>query len=127
VSLDKNKKETLSPAKKGAPGDVLEYQVIYENKGKNAVRNLRAKLPVPDGLTYLKNTAQPSTVEASLEGQKFDPVPLKRIVKRSDGSRLEEAVPYSEYRYLEWPLGTLNAGKKVQAKARMVLNNRLGE
>jgi len=121
VELDKNKKEILSLADQAKPGDILEYQVLYGNKGKSDVFNLRAILPIPEGLSYLQDTASPSLVEASLDGQKFDRVPLKRIVKRPDGKLMEENVPYSEYRYLGWQIGQLNAGKNVQAKARMIL------
>ncbi len=121
VDTDKDKRETLSFADHAKPGDVLEYQVVYENKGKSAVESLHATLPVPAGLIYLPDTANPSTVEASLDGHKFERVPLKRMVKKPNGTLVEEPVPYSEYRYLGWPLGMLNAGKKVQAKARMRL------
>jgi hypothetical protein len=48
----------------------------------------------------------------------FLPPPLKRVVTR-DGRRVEEAIPYGEYRYLRWHLPQLAARQSVTFTARV--------
>ncbi len=109
-------------AQQTRPGDVLEYTATYSNQGAAAVKNLAGVLPVPQGLSYLPNTAKPAGLEASLDGKTFARVPLKRQVKLADGRVQEQEVPVSEYRSLRWELGSLAPGKSVSVSARMQLN-----
>jgi hypothetical protein len=74
-------------------------------------------------LEYLPETAKPAPAMASLDGRNFEPFPLKRTVMLPDGTKKEEAIPYSEYRALRWALGDLDSGKAtlVSARARLAL------
>jgi uncharacterized repeat protein (TIGR01451 family) len=104
------------------PGDTIEYQVVYRNSGKTVARNVVAVLPVPaGGMAYLPDSATPATVEASLDGKQFAPVPLQRTVVRA-GRSVTEPVPPAEYRFLRWNLGELPAGQTSTVKSRMRLN-----
>lgn len=115
--------EQLISATEAKPGDVLEYRVTYRNVSNQPLRDVMAMLPVPaTSVEYLTGSAVPSSVEASLNGVLFAPVPLKRLVKLSDGKHQQQLVPTIEYRFLRWPLGDLSAGgsKTVRARVRVV-------
>lgn len=116
--------ESLQPATAARPGDTVEYRATYTNRGKSVARNVEATLPIPAGtLVYLPATARPTAVLASLDGNRFAPVPLTRTVIRADGAKELQPVPYAEYRYLRWTLGDLAPGASTTIRARMGVNN----
>lgn len=125
VTQDADGTEVLVPADKGQPGDVIEYVATYTNKSGKDLLNLKAVVPIPAGTEYLNGTAKPKPPEASLDGQKFDPIPLKRTVKLADGSAEVQPVPPTEYRALRWDIGELAPGKaaKVSARVRLLTNS----
>ena len=113
-------KEVLALADKAKPGDVIEYSVVYRNASK-PVKGVLATLPVPQGMEYLAGSAAPKTATASLDGNTFAAIPLKRQVKLADGKTVEQLVPYNEYRFLQWKLGDManKASFKVSARMRV--------
>ena len=113
-------KEVLELADKAKPGDVIEYSVVYRNASK-PVKGVLATLPVPQGMEYLAGSAAPKTATASLDGNTFAAIPLKRQVKLADGNTVEQLVPYNEYRFLQWKLGDManKASFKVSARMRV--------
>lgn len=115
-------KEALLAAEKAAPGDTLEYQTIYQNNGKSAVRSLAATLPLPAGLAYVAGSAKPVNPQASVDGNTFAAMPLKTMVKSPSGKLEERLVPYSEYRALRWNLDDLPANEKVTVSARALVS-----
>ena len=115
-------KEVLLPAIQSAPGDTLEYQTVYQNNGKTAIKSLEATLPLPVGTAYVAGSAKPVNPQARLDGKVFSAVPLKTIVKTPDGKLQERLVPYSDYRALRWSLGELAGSEKVTVSARVQIN-----
>lgn len=112
--------ETLAQARQVKPGDRVEYAATYRNPGKLIIRNVQATLPIPAGaMEYISSSALPAQVYASLNGKDFAPAPLMRVVIQPDGTQRKQPVPVSEYRYLRWNLGDLEAGKSRTVKARM--------
>ena len=111
-------KESIAPADKVKPGDLIEYQVKYTNKGATQVSNLNITLPIPKGLELQGQTDLPRGAQASLDGLKFEQAPLKRSVKRADGSETVELIPLAQYRALRWQVGLLAAGKSTVMSAR---------
>ena len=108
-------KEQLVDATTVKPGDVLEYRVTYVNNSAKAVTGLIGELPIPQGLEYQRKSAKPGNLQfkaATKEGV-FAAEPLMRKV----GS-VQQEVPYSEYRKLNWTLGQLLAGSEVSVSAR---------
>ncbi|MFG6414944.1 hypothetical protein ACG02S_13675 [Roseateles sp. DC23W] len=105
------------------PGEVIEYEARYVNGNAKAAQNVQLTLPVPaGGLQYLPTADSSTPVQtASLDGVRFDPVPLRRLVPRADGRRVMEDVPLAQYRYLRWSLGDLPAGAQRTVRARMQL------
>jgi len=120
VGLDNQ--ETFEPAETAKPGEIIQYTAIYTNQSTSVVRNLRATLPIPVGLSYVENSAKPATVKATVDGEHFDTVPLKRKIKNSDGKEVEEMVPVAEYRKLQWNIRELLAGESVAVSARARVN-----
>jgi len=114
-------KERLTPARKAKVGSVVEYQAEYRNHGKVAVKNLEVDVPIPPGMEYLSGTARPAEVFASVDGQKFGPVPLLRTVKNPDGTERREPVPPADYRFLRWRVAEIGAESAVQLFVRMKL------
>jgi uncharacterized repeat protein (TIGR01451 family) len=110
-------KETLQPGDKANPGDLIEYQIKYSNQGDSNVNNLMVTLPIPKGLQYI-GAMVPKANFASLDGVKFEAIPLKRTVRTADGKEVVQEVPLSEYRALRWDAGLLGAGKATQFSAR---------
>ena len=116
-------KETSAPADKVKPGDLIEYQVKYTNKGGAPVSNLNVTLPIPKGLELVAQTELPRGAKASLDGVTFEPTPLKRTVKRADGTEVVELIPLNQYRALRWQVGQLAAGKTAVMSARAKVDN----
>ena len=119
VELGEDKKERLIEARTAKPGDIIEYQVTYANKGKTTVRDLAATLPIPADTELLRNTNKPAIAKASTGDGRFLSIPLKRKVKLPSGKEEEIEIPFSEYRALQWSLGELAAGKSVVVSARV--------
>ncbi|MBL0140670.1 MAG: DUF11 domain-containing protein [Betaproteobacteria bacterium] len=117
-------RESLVEATNARPGDVIEYTATYRNAGKEALKGLKATIPIPSQTEFIPGTARPAGVSASLDARLFADVPLKRTVMR-DGRQVEEAVPPGEYRALRWLAGELSGGKEKSFSARVrVLDDR---
>lgn len=119
VGANAEGKEVLSPGEKAKPGEMLEYQTTYTNMGKEAVSGLQAGLPIPKETVYAAGTADPASVQASLDGGKYENVPLMREVKLPNGKTEMREVPYEEYRFLRWGLGKLEPKQSVTTRARV--------
>jgi len=119
IVTDAKGQETREDAPKIKPGDVLEYSAVYRNRGKQAVTGVKALLPIPKGLVYVKQSAKPLPVEATADGVKYAAEPLMRTEKDQTGKEQQVEVPYVEYRSLRCDVGELSAGKKVEVSARM--------
>lgn len=112
-------REVLASAERAKPGEVLEYRATYRNDGRQPVTRLEATLPIPAGVEYLGSSALPARVQASLDGRRFAPVPLTRKVRTADGREVVREIPASEYRWLRWTLGTLDAREAREVVARV--------
>ncbi len=111
-------KESLVSADKVSPGDTLIYRVRYSNKGTTPANNLVVTLPIPKGLEYLPSADLPKAAAASLDGDRFEAMPIKRLVKSVDGQEALREVPLSQYRALRWTVEQLQGGKSVTFSAR---------
>lgn len=119
VSVGADGKDVFAPAPSVKPGELIEYRVDYRNKGDESARALEVTLPIPVGLEYLPSSAQPAGARASLDGKAYQAVPLKRMVKGTDGKEIEQLIPVAEYRFLRWSASDLGAGKTARYTARM--------
>jgi len=109
-------KVVLSSADVGRPGDLVEYSGTYRNGGAKPVEKLVATIPVPAGTTLVSGSSEPAKAQASTDGVRYAPMPLKRTVRQADGTTREEPVPLTEYRFVRWELGSLGAGTESVVK-----------
>jgi uncharacterized repeat protein (TIGR01451 family) len=112
-------KEVMSPAKQAAPGDIVQYTAVYKNTDKSPAQKVFATVPIPAGTEYVPGSAVPAGATASTDGTNFSSIPLKRMVKNSEGKQVEQEVPVSEYRALRWSLGELAGGASRTVSARV--------
>lgn len=113
VMVDQTGRELLVEAD-AAPGDIVEYRAIFVNAGAKPLRHLEPTLPIPDGMAYLPAASLPAPHLASLDGKKFEPVPL--ILER--GVELFIEVPPAAYRALRWQVTELAPGETITVTAR---------
>ncbi len=114
-------KEKLVTADRAFPGEVIQYDALYLNQSGKAIRNVSPTLPIPNGMVFVPESATPAPAEASLDGRKFEPIPLKRKVTLANGEEKEEEVPPTQYRALRWHLGGMAAGAQATVTARTKL------
>ncbi len=98
-----NGSEQLEAAASVKPGDVIEYQIVYDNAGARSVSDLRINGPIPSGTLYVDGSAR-TTVRSQLKfsadgGASWQAAPVKR--KSADGKR-DEAVPPTAYTNVQW-------------------------
>lgn len=123
VVKDAKGKESFEDTASVKPGDVIEYRLKYTNSGKKAIANLQPVLPVPNGTTYLANSASPKLSAVALEnGGVMMPFPPVRKIKTAQGKEVTESVPVEEFKSLQWTVAKLNNGASVTLKARMSIN-----
>ncbi len=111
-------RESLVDAADARPGDVIEYVATYRNAGKDAIRGLKATLPVPPQTEFIPGSSRPAKAQASLDGKAFADMPLRRKAIR-DGQAVEEAVPWREYHAIRWDAGDLGAGGSLSFTIRV--------
>lgn len=117
-------KEIQQLADQAKPGDILQYTATYTNKTGKVWRDLEATIPVPAFTEYLPGSSRPAGAKASLDGQNFQSIPLRRKVKQADGKEITQLVPYGEYRTLRWFVGKLNENQELKFSTRVkVLSN----
>ncbi len=112
----------LGVAERVRPGEVIEYRVVYHNVSKQVVRQVVATLPVPADTEWVADSAKPTAQEASLDGQHFAAMPLRRQITLPSGQIAWREVPLKEYRALRWHLGDLAAGQQILVSARVRLS-----
>jgi uncharacterized repeat protein (TIGR01451 family) len=128
-TLDQNRivmvdgKEVAQAADKVAPGDLLQYRVRYSNSGSTVANNLVVTLPIPKGLEFAATTDVPKAALASLDGERFEAMPIRRSMRQADGKEILRDVPLSQYRALRWQVEQLAAGKTVTFTARARVEN----
>tara|TARA_R110000868_G_scaffold37111_8_gene131460 strand:- start:8479 stop:9006 length:528 start_codon:yes stop_codon:yes gene_type:complete len=109
-----------------SPGDLIEYRLSYSNILGSSITQLFPILPIPIGMEYQLESANPKLEGASLSnsGNTFQRLPLTRQVRQPDGTTVEEKVPSREYRRLRWMVPSLQAGEQVILVARVkVIDN----
>ena len=118
--VDVNGKQTLQSADKAKPGEVIQYVATYHNTAKTPAKNVVGTIPVPNGMEYTPDANLKAPDMAAAADGKFAPLPLKHKVTRN-GAQVEEVLPYSAYRSLQWRIGTMEPGQKVELKANVKL------
>ncbi len=117
-------KEMLQSADQAKPGDILQYTATYTNKTNKSWRDLEATIPIPTYTEYVPASSRPAGAKASLDGQSFQSIPLRRRVKQADGKEITQLIPYGEYRAVRWFVGKLAENQELKFSTRVkVLSN----
>ena len=115
--------EVLEPAESVAPGETLEYELVYTNETGMSLNAFTVVGPVPEGTDFIEGSAQTNTearLEAQIAGMGWAPVPAFRAIVQPDGTVIQEEVPAEEYEALRWRLsGEVAPGLSVQATYRV--------
>jgi len=114
-------KEKLVAADRAFPGEVIQYDALYVNQSAKPLTSVAPTLPIPNGMVFVAASASPAPTEASLDGKKFERLPIVRKVTMPNGEEKEIEVPATEYRALRWKAGDLAAGGKTTVTARTKL------
>ena len=101
--VTENGKQVLKTVNRANSGDIIQYQAIYRNNIQKPMTDLALTLPVPANMVYVSSSS-PAPTEASLDGKKFENLPIMRKV---NGKMVE--VPASQYRAVRWIVKTLPA------------------
>jgi uncharacterized repeat protein (TIGR01451 family) len=126
--LQKNtKKVSWQPIASGTvvnPGDVLRYNLVGENKGNGAAKNLVLTQPIPKGTVYvLKSaTANGAKLSFSIDGGKtFSPNPVV-AVKLANGKVETRPAPAAMYSMARWDFNQpINAKSSVKVSYKVVV------
>lgn len=110
--VTENGKQVLKAVSRANKGDLLQYQATYRNNLQKPMTNVALTIPVPASMVYVSSSS-PAPVQASLDGKKFENLPIMRKV---NGKMVE--VPASQYRAVRWIVKTLPA----QQSATVSLN-----
>ena len=124
-----NGKEQTQNTDRAAPGEKLQYVANYHNTTHlisapgMMLNGVSAVVPIPGNMKYL-GAASPQPSAASLDGKRYEPYPLMKRVTQSNGAVVQTPVPWDEYRYLKWDMGTIPADTQKSVKAMVqVLDN----
>lgn len=122
-----NGAEELSDSPVAAPGDVIRYTALFHNHGAQTLKRLAPTIPIPAGMVYTPTPALPAPAEASLDGNLFEPIPVRRERRLDDGRKVLVEVPFSSYRALRWKAGELAPGATFTAAARVRVISTIGQ
>lgn len=121
ITMNDDGEETATETTEVTPGDLIEYRLTYTNNLGNSISQLMPVLPIPVGMEFVLESANPNAEGASLSntGNTFQGLPLTRQVRQPDGTTTEELVPSREYRRLRWLVPSLETGEQVILVARV--------
>ncbi len=123
----KDGKEVLVEALEVAPGDVVVWRLLAENKGKDPLRQVALVIPIPKETVFLEapllrfREAQ-IRPEFSFDGGKtFGFPPLKKRVRVMEGGtevEKEVEVKPEEYTHVRYTIPELKPGERVEVLVR---------
>lgn len=93
-------------------GDVLEYQGLFTNQGKDRVRKAEVTLEIADGLELIGGVS-PQFAHASNDGHRFVRMPIRVKVAGQT-----QELPLSRYKALRWTVEDLGIGGTAVVKYR---------
>ena len=115
-----NGKEKLTEADKVSPGDIIEYQLTYQNKTGDEIKNLKPVLPIPFGTELVENTTSPKIDDASISNEtSFKGYPIMKEVTLPNGSKTKIKAAAKEYRYIRWTVDSMKNNENKLFKVRV--------
>lgn len=123
---DGSVKETFKPSQTARPGQIVEYRLFARNEDETSLPAGTVIItgPIPDGTTYIPNSATPNSetilTEYSADGKSFQnsDSPLMMEVNGE-----KQIVDPSQYKAVRWTLlADLQPGQEVQFSYRITVN-----
>lgn len=106
VSKDDKGNEIIERATEAAPGDVMEYRLIFTNNTDAPVQGLKVTDPVPVHTSFLAESARAEVAANFLVsidgGATFEKTPVTRIETQADGTQKKVVIPPEQYTHLRW-------------------------
>lgn len=122
---DGSKEERFTAATSAIPGQTVEYRIFATNVGETTLPAGVVQIygPVQDGMTYVANSATPSServlTEFSVDGTEFSEPPV--LVGVGASRRVAEA---SEYTTIRWTLLVpMEPGQEVPFIYRVIIGD----
>jgi len=97
----------LEPVKETKKADVLVYTITYSNEGTGPAVEASVIGPVPEGTTYVPDSASTVNTELSYSINKaktFHRPPVRYEVKKDDGTTIEKTATEDMYTHVKWLL-----------------------
>lgn len=111
--------ETLEPVTAQTQikkGDLVEYQVLLTNNGKDRVRDMRVSLTLPPGAHFTGFVSPSIGTQASADGSRFLFMPIRSTVNGTT-----QNLPFSQYQALRWHIQDLGIGATSVVKYRATI------
>lgn len=118
VLVDESGKETLKQSDRAVPGQMIEYQLRYENIGESLLRGITVSAPIPSSTKYVESSAQApeqATMQASADnGRSYSELPVY-VNRISEGGRVERVRAEEEdFTHIRWVLRDGLAAKQAE-------------
>lgn len=105
VSKDGKVETKRIPVEKANPGDVVVYTITYGNTGKGILTDAVIVNPVPQGVVYIKDSAEgkDTEIKASIDnGRSWQRPPATVLMKNPDGTESAKPAAAEQYTHLQW-------------------------
>lgn len=96
--------------------DLVEYQVLLTNNGKDRVRDMRVALSLPAGAEFTGFVSPSIGTQASADGSRFVFMPI-----RSSVNGITQNLPFAQYQALRWSIQDLGIGATTVVKYRAII------
>ncbi|PST27363.1 hypothetical protein C7U60_02435 [Mesorhizobium plurifarium] len=107
VAVDEGGKESFSPAKSAAPGDLLQYTGRYGNMSKEPLSGLVINGPIPANTFFVdagRAVSHKAAFEVLIEGEPWQVLPAYKTDILEDGTKSRVEAQASDYRQIRWRL-----------------------
>ena len=124
--------DVLSEAFESQPGQIIQETLTASNVSSDLLKQIGLVIPVPEGTSYLAQTANPLSLtnqiiipEFSFDGgNNFAQPPLMKSVKLiEDGKEVEKEVEVlpEEYTHVRWLVPTLDSKEQISVSFRAMV------
>ena len=115
VHEDGTKEVKIVPAETISPGEVIIYEVKYENRGNESANDVVIDNPVPSGTAYIPESAsgQNSDLSFSIDGGKSYKKPslLSYTITNQDGTSEKRLATPERYTNIRWKIKEIAKGE----------------
>lgn len=124
VTKDGQKVKRLVPAKSFSPGEVIDYTILYRNKGNEPATGVVLNDPIPKGCVYIPGSASENgEVAFSIDGGKTYKKQslLTYEVRLPNGTVEKRTASPEDYTNIRWTINSIAPGEngKVHFQVRV--------